>query len=78
MCLALQVKVIARLPGDNARVEVDGVTREVSVALVPDVQPGEYVILHVGYAIGKLDAAEAEKTLALMDELAALPQEQQP
>lgn len=70
--------MIARLPGDNARVEVDGVTREVSVALVPDVQPGEYVILHVGYAIGKLDAAEAEKTLALMDELAALPQEQQP
>lgn len=75
MCLAMPVKVTELLTGDNARVEVDGVMRDVSVALVPGVQPGDYVILHVGYAIGRLDAAEAEKTLALMHELAALPQE---
>lgn len=78
MCLAMPVRVIEKLAGDNARVEVDGVTREVSVALVPDVQVGDYVILHVGYAIGQLNAAEAAKTLALMDELAALPTEHTP
>jgi hydrogenase expression/formation protein HypC len=78
MCLAMPVKVTELLAGDNARVEVDGVMRDVSIALVPGVQPGDYVILHVGYAIGRLDAAEAEKTLALMQELAALPQGEQP
>ncbi len=78
MCLAMPVKVTELLAGDNARVEVDGVMRDVSIALVPGVQPGDYVILHVGYAIGRLDAAEAEKTLALMHELATLPQGEQP
>lgn len=75
MCLAMPVQVMERLPGDIARVSLDGVCREISVALVPEVAVGDYVILHVGYAIGRLDADEAAKTLALMDELAALPQE---
>jgi hydrogenase expression/formation protein HypC len=71
MCLAMPVEVIELLPGDNARVSVDGVARDISLALVEDVAPGDFVLLHVGYAIGKLDRAEAEATLAQFAALAA-------
>jgi len=71
MCLAMPVEVIELLPGDNARVAVDGVAREISLALVEGVKPGDFVLLHVGYAIGKLDRAEAEATLAQFAALAA-------
>jgi hydrogenase expression/formation protein HypC len=72
MCLAMPVEVIELLPGEGARVSVDGVSREISLALVDDVAVGDFVLLHVGYAIGKLDRAAAEATLA---QLAALAQE---
>ncbi len=71
MCLAMPVKVTELLAGDNARVEVDGVMRDVSVALVPEAEVGDYVIVHVGHAIGMLDEAEAQASLALFAELAA-------
>ncbi len=70
MCLALPVRIIERWGVDRARAEIEGVVREISVALVPEVGVGEYVILHVGYAIARLDVAEAERTLALMATLA--------
>ena len=63
MCLAMPVQVTELLPGQRARVSVDGVSREVSVALVEDLAVGDFVILHVGYAIGKLDEDEARRTL---------------
>lgn len=66
MCLALPVRIIKRWGVDRAKAEIEGVVREISVALVPEVDVGEYVILHVGYAIARLDVAEAERTLALM------------
>lgn len=66
MCLALPVRIIERWGVDRAKAEIEGVVREISVALVPEVGVGEYVILHVGYAIARLDVAEAERTLALM------------
>ena len=69
MCIAMPVEVVELLPGQCARVSVDGVTREVSLALVDDVAVGDFVLLHVGYAIGKLDRAEADATLR---DLAAL------
>lgn len=69
MCLAMPVEVVELLPGQRARVSVDGVTREISLALVDDVVLGDFVLLHVGYAIGKLDRAEADATLR---DLAAL------
>jgi len=47
------------------------VRKEVSIALVDDVRQGDYVIVHVGYAIGKIDPEEAERTLALFAELAS-------
>ena len=59
------------LPDDMARGSLDGVEKVISLALVADVAPGDYVVLHVGYALTRLDAAEAERTLALLDEAAA-------
>jgi hydrogenase expression/formation protein HypC len=56
------------LDGDMARVTLDGVGKTVSLALVEDVRVGDYVILHVGYALNKLDPEEAEHTLRLLAE----------
>ncbi len=69
MCLAIPVKVVELFEGDQALVDVGGVRKEISLALVDGIAVGDYVILHVGYAIQKLDAEEAEKTLALFSEL---------
>jgi hydrogenase expression/formation protein HypC len=70
MCLAIPVQVTELLDDDMARVTLDGVSKVISLALVEDVRVGDYVILHVGYALNKLDPGEAEKTLALLDEAA--------
>jgi len=75
MCLAMPVEVIELLPEQRARVSVDGVTREISLALVDDVAVGDFVLLHVGYAIGKLDRAEADETLRAFAALAAVTNE---
>lgn len=69
MCLALPARVIERREGDQAVVDLGGVRKEVSLALVPDAQVGDYVIVHVGFAIGQIDPEEAEQTLALFAEL---------
>jgi hydrogenase expression/formation protein HypC len=69
MCLALPVKVIKVGADDTAIVDLGGVKKEISLALLSDVQVGDYVILHVGYALSKLDPEEAEKTLALFAEI---------
>jgi hydrogenase expression/formation protein HypC len=69
MCLAIPVKVVEVGAGDTAMVDLGGVRKEISLALLAGVQVGDYVILHVGYALSKLDPEEAEKTLALFAEL---------
>ena len=69
MCLAIPVKVVELGAGDTATVDLGGVRKEISLALLADVQVGDYVILHVGYALSKLDPEEAERTLALFAEL---------
>jgi hydrogenase expression/formation protein HypC len=61
-----------------ARVDLDGVRKEISLALLDDVRVGDYVILHVGYALSRLDPEEAEKTLALFAELKASPSLENP
>lgn len=71
MCLAIPAKVTALHDGDMGTVNLGGVEREVSFALV-DAGVGDYVIVHVGIAISRLDEDEAESTLALFDELKAL------
>lgn len=70
MCLALPVKVVDLLGADAAIVDLDGIRKEISLALVDGVAVGDYVILHVGYALTKLDRDEAERTLALFAQTA--------
>ena len=65
MCLALPALVVSLKGSDEAVVELGGVRKTVNVALVPDAREGDYVIVHVGYAISRLDPDEALKTLAL-------------
>lgn len=71
MCLAIPAKVVERLENDQALVEVGGVRNQVSLMLVENVSVGDYVIVHVGFAIARLNAEEAAKTLALFDEIAS-------
>ncbi len=73
MCLAIPARVVELLEGDNAVVDLGGVKKEISLALVEGVGVGDYVIVHVGYALNKLDPEEAEKTLALFAEMGAAP-----
>lgn len=72
MCLALPGRIEERTEGPSglpfARVRFGAVTQDVCLTFVPDAQVGEYVIVHVGFAIQKLDAAEAQRTLALVGE----------
>ena len=68
MCLAIPAQVIERVGEDDAVIDAGGVRKRVSLALVPDAVPGDFVIIHVGYALSKLDPHEAARTLALFDE----------
>ncbi|MHB8252866.1 MAG: HypC/HybG/HupF family hydrogenase formation chaperone [Acidiferrobacter sp.] len=70
MCLALPMRVERLMTDELAVVELDGVRKTISLALVDDVKEGDYVIVHVGYALTRLDPDEAQKTLALFSELA--------
>jgi hydrogenase expression/formation protein HypC len=65
MCLALPARVVELRSDDLGVIDLGGVRKEISLALVEDVAVGDYVIVHVGYALQKLDPGEAEKTLEL-------------
>jgi hydrogenase expression/formation protein HypC len=69
MCLAIPVCIEQLVTEESAIVNLDGVRKEISLALVEGIEPGDYVIVHVGYALQKLDPAEAERTLALFAEM---------
>ncbi|MBC7254544.1 MAG: HypC/HybG/HupF family hydrogenase formation chaperone [Chloroflexi bacterium] len=69
MCLAVPLRVVS-IEGATAEVEMGGVTRRVSLVLVPETQVGDYVLVHTGFAISRLDEEEAEETLALFEEMA--------
>jgi len=71
MCLALPARVVALIDAETASVDLGGIRKPVSIALVPEARTGDYVIVHVGYALGLIDPEEAERTLALFAELAA-------
>ena len=76
MCLAVPAQIIAITQDQaNATVELSGVLVEVSLALVEDVLVGDYVLIHVGFALQKIDPEEAEATLALFAEVALAAQE---
>ena len=80
MCLALPGKVISLIPHEDplllaGKVSFNGIIKTVSLAYVPEVQPGNYVIVHVGFAISIVDEAAAAATLA---DIAALTENFQP
>lgn len=72
MCLAIPARITDLLPGGLAKAEVGGIVKEVNLSLVDDVAIGDFVIVHVGFALSKLQPNEAEATLALFAEAGAL------
>ncbi len=63
MCLAIPAEVIEVLDATRARVSIGGVVKEIALHLVEGVVVGDYVLLHVGFALGKIDPEEAQRTL---------------
>ncbi|MBR1141324.1 MULTISPECIES: HypC/HybG/HupF family hydrogenase formation chaperone [Bradyrhizobium] len=78
MCLAIPAEVIKLLADDMAIVSIDGVSKEVSVALIEEIAVGDYVILHVGHALAKIDPEEARETLDLLRQMGAVTAEVSP
>ncbi|HRK36886.1 MAG TPA: HypC/HybG/HupF family hydrogenase formation chaperone [Burkholderiaceae bacterium] len=74
MCLAIPALLVEMRPNDHAVVNLGGIRKEISVALVSDVKVGDYVIVHVGHAIGVIDPEEAQRTLELFAQMEALAQ----
>jgi hydrogenase expression/formation protein HypC len=78
MCLAIPGKVLSkedRAGTLTGRVDFGGVAREVQLDFVPEVEVGEYVIVHVGFALSRLDAEEAARTFDLLKQMEALAEE---
>jgi hydrogenase expression/formation protein HypC len=71
MCLAIP-ELIKSIEGKEADAEIGGITRRISLWLTPEAKVGDYVLVHTGYAINVLDQEEAEETLRLFEEMAAL------
>ena len=71
MCLAVPAK-ITKIEGNRATVDMAGVVRETSIMMLPAAQVGDYVIIHAGYAIEKLDEEEALRTIDLFKQMEAL------
>ncbi len=75
MCLAIPAEVISiDSTTETAVVSLDGVKKEISLALVQDVTVGDYVLIHVGFALNKISPEEAQKTLELFAEAGLLEQ----
>jgi len=79
MCLGVPGKIVGISGGDPAmrmgRVAFGGIEKEVSLAFVPDAKVDDYVLVHVGFAITRVDEAEAEKVFEYLREIDALEQE---
>ena len=78
MCLAVPGLILdAETQGDSrvARVKFGGAVRQAYLDFVPEAQPGDYVLVHVGFAISRIDEAEARRTLEYLEQLGALQDE---
>ena len=73
MCLAIPALVLKRLEAEDALIEAGGVQLRVSLALVPEAVVGDYVIVHAGFALSRVDADEASRTLALFADMRREP-----
>ncbi len=77
MCLAIPARITQIDPAtDTAEVNLGGVSKEVSLALITDAAIGDYVLVHVGYALNKLSEEEAEHTLRLIEEISLLMEQE--
>lgn len=74
MCLAIPAEVVT-VEGNKGTVDFGGLLQEINLELVEDVKPGDYVLIHVGFAIEKLSKEDALETLAIFKELEAVEQE---
>ena len=79
MCLAIPGEIL-EITGDDpltrmARVSFGGVVKEASLAYVPDAKPGDYVLVHAGFALHTIDEEEARRTLELFEQLGAAGEE---
>jgi hydrogenase expression/formation protein HypC len=77
MCLAIPGKIVEMVDEENhiAKVDVGGVRRNVNVGMLDDVVVGDYVLIHVGFAMSKVDEKEAEQTLRLLQDLGSYEEE---
>ena len=75
MCLAIPA-LIKSIEGSEAEAEIGGVTRKISIMLTPEAKVGDYALIHTGYAINILDKEQAEETLALIEEITQLAEEE--
>ena len=75
MCLAVPAEVLEKKETEMALIEMGGVRKDVSLMLVDGVEAGDYVLVHAGFAIEKIDKGEAEKTMQLLEELARLEEQ---
>jgi hydrogenase expression/formation protein HypC len=69
MCLAIPAKITKLKDTMLAEVEIGGVMKDVSLMLLPEVQVGDYVLIHTGFAIEKIDEKEAEETMKLLKQM---------
>ncbi len=72
MCLAIPVRITEILDGSRALASAGGIVREIDISLVDGLQAGDYVILHVGFALSRLNEEEAQRTLATMAGMGAV------
>ena len=86
MCLAVPAKILQRNSTANnagcgetmmATVSIEGVTRQVSLMLLPEAQEGDYVLIHAGFAMQRIDEEEARQTLELFRELKELTEQEE-
>jgi len=75
MCLAIPARVVSVDAGDMATVALEGIKKPVSTALLDEVNVGDYLLVHVGFALHKLSEDEADRTLKLMAEAGVLAEE---
>lgn len=71
MCLAIPSKIV-KIENNLGVIEVEGVTRETNLILIEDAKVGDYVIVHAGFAIRKIDESEALESLKILREVAAI------
>jgi hydrogenase expression/formation protein HypC len=71
MCLGIPAQIVDLVDADGgiAKAEISGVRRNVSVALCPEAQVGDWVLIHVGFALSRIDEEQAQETIALLEQM---------